>query len=267
MSKIKHEIFDLIQEINYPVTLPFSGISLTVTPYKHGDLKPVLRLFEEYKRRKRGHLLKALSAMENLVQRCIKPDVTGQKINVRSLQIADFAYLMNYLKSISDGETSTVSFHCIDKECDGLETFNFIIDDCEVINLENKTRQIEIKNGSKNLQLFLKPYSFGTLISNSELFASEIETGDEITKFYASFVDGIGAVVKNAEGKEEEKVYDNLPPQIIIKFLDEFTEAQLKPLVDYIENCPKLRWYKERNCEKCGLKIKAKIEEIMDFFV
>ena len=256
------DVLSIIPEIRYTVTLPVSGKTIEVEPYRHGNVKSILLLIEDFKSRKKGHAKKALNSMRNIVASAILPDATGEKIDVMKMHIADFVYTMNYIKSISSGETSKFYFKCCNPECNHPKEFDFTLEDCEVKNLENKevkTVDIDFEEAKdKKITLHVKPFLFETYFKNAKFFGKEFEEGDEATRYYASFIEEI---------ESNGAITNNLKQEVAVKFLDKLFEKYVKMLVNYINESPGLKWYKEFDCEKCGTFNKAKLEDPTDFFV
>jgi len=253
-------LFDLIPKIRYTVELPVSKKEIEVEPYKHGNVRSILLLMQDFKQRKQGHMKKALQSMQKIVEDCILPDAKGDKIDVKKLHIADFVYVMNYIKAISNGEESSFFFRCDTENCKQEKKIDFVLDDCEVKNLENKDIdkiEIEFEN-QDNIFLHLKPFTFQIYIDNARFFGQEFIEGNEATRYYASFIDAI-------EGKGQ--IFDNMKKDNIVKFLDALYECDLKKLIDYINNVPMLVWEKKYECEKCGKINHIKLEHPTDFFV
>ena len=263
MSKLNQlDVLNIIPEIRYTVTLPVSGKTIEVEPYRHGNVKSILLLIEDFKSRKKGHAKKSLNSMRNIVASAILPDVTGEKIDIMKMHIADFVYVMNYIKSVSSGETSKFYFRCCNPECKHPKEFDFVLDDCEVKNLENKNiKTVDIKFEEiegRDIVLHVKPFLFETYYKNAKFFGKEFEEGDEATRYYASFIEAI---------ESNGQMSDILKQDVVVKFLDKLFEKYVKILVDYINDSPGIKWYQEFDCEKCGTFNKAKLEDPTDFFV
>lgn len=252
-------VMELIPVIKYAVELPFSKELIEITPYKHGNVKGILLLAEDFKKREKGFMKRALNSMKNMVQDCVIPDVTGKRRDVRDLMIGDFVYLMNYINKVSEGDDNIFYFNC-PKKCKSKKEVIFKLDECEIKNIENKLINkvtTNFPNGDEII-LHVKPYTFQTLLENADFFGQEIRTGEESTAFYASFVDAI-------EGKGQ--ISDNLSKDIKVKFLSALFEFNMKPLVEYIDNSPFLYWEKEVECDICGHVEKLKLKDPIDFFV
>jgi len=257
-------LLNILQPERHHIKLEIAGIELTVRPYNHGDTKAFLELLSDYKAKKKGGEKKLLLAQEELINACIIPDETGRKpIKARDLHRADFVALMVFLKNITHGEESHIRFQCSNKKCENPETKNpyittipFVFDDA-VIKGERKEK-ISFDYMGKEVTIFTKPYTLGTMIQNAELFDIDIPDMEVIHKFQASFVDYLSV---------GDEVYEDIPFKDKVEFLTKLTPKYKKFLVSYIEEEPIYIWEKEWKCPICEAINIAIFDKVQDFFV
>jgi len=244
-------LLELIPEIYVPVTLPLSKKELHVRAYKHGDTKHVLRAHEESKDRKKDKGKLLLSTLEQLVSKCIK-----EPIYVHDLNIVDFTYLMIYINSISKESSTELVFSC--DECKKKQTHVFKLEECVVENEDKaeSSRNVTLTLGSNVIDIAMREYTFGMLVENSVIFSDGKKTGNEMTEFMASFIEGVEF---NGEYNDKWTMQEKC------EFLDALPVTHIQPLSDHFDNIPKLHWKKEYECS-CGHSVVAEIKEILDFF-
>ena len=63
----------------------------------------------------------------------------------------------------------------------------------------------------------------------------------------------------------DEKKFDNLNEENIIEFLMELTEPQIKPLVEWFYNLPRIIIKGEYTCKNCKLEQEIVIDDMMSF--
>jgi len=256
----KKDLLSLIPESNHLITLPLSKMEIKVTPFKHGSMKNLLLIVKDLDKVKKGGTKKMLSALNDILQSCVKESVTGDRVDIRKLHIADYIYMMLYIREISKGEETRFIYNCRSRECSGNKELVFKLDDCELVNAENKdTEKIKIEFDEENFVIFhINSFTFNVLFQNAGMFGSEIETGDETTNYYASFINAI-------EDKDGE-LNDNLSLESKRTFLQHLTNIQIKALVDHVENPPMLEWKNIFDCDVCGTENHAIMDNIMHFF-
>lgn len=254
------DLLTLIPECSHLITLPLSKKEIKVEPFKHGSMKNILLIMKDIDKVKKGGTKKMLSALNDVLQKCVKEDSTGEKIDIRKLHVADYIYMMLYIREISKGEETQFTYCCREKECRHEKDLVFKLDDCELFNEDKKeTEKIKIEFDEENYIIFhVNSFSFNVLFQNAGMFGSEIETGDETTNYYCSFIECIES--------KDGNLYDNLSLSQKRMFLEKMTNIQLKPLIDHIEKQPMLKWKKVFECEKCGVENHAIMDNIMHFF-
>jgi len=259
--KINDKLLSIFEEDWNLITLPFSDKEIECKAYTHKAVKNIIQSAVKMKDRKKGHVKQSLNTLRNLVQSCIKPDETGEPIDVRNLLIGDFTYVMLYLKTISSPDKSKYKAECANDQCKFIYTIDFDIETLEFLNKENlkNERKIDLKQNSNVFSIEMGEYTFNTMLDNADLFGAEIETGDEITKFYCSFINSI--IVGDT-------VFESNDLNVATKmaFLDKLSDNDLLPLVKYIEEQPKLFWKTTFECPICGEKNELVLENTLDFF-
>ena len=266
-----------LSKTQHPVTLPIIGKTVNITSYNHNDSKMVLELLEDFRRKKIDAYKRLFSAMEQLIDRNIVQHEGEDKIYAKNLQLADFSTLMDKLRVITKGEAAPLRCSCrnVKKdeggvfECFGvngkphIEAIKFNFEDCIIKNEENKDiKEVILKlSNTKNCIFGVKPYTFGTMIDNANMFSEKIKI-EAITPFYASFIDTI--TIKEGEDID---VFENQSTDAKISFLGALNDMQLSPLVNYVTNVPKLFWKKEWKCPICDTVNTAILSEPHHFFL
>jgi len=259
MSKsVRSNLMGLIPVEQFPIKLPISGKEIIVKPFTHGQLAPSLRVFDEMKENQSGAFKKSLLSMKNLVAGCIVPEENGENIEVDAMEIGDFSYLINYLKEISRGKKNTFHFSCSKKDCGYVQAIEFVKEDCQITNLDNRDlKTAEIVLGDKKIVFHMKPYTFQIMYKNASFVEGSLSEGDEITTFYASLIDAI---------EEGDNIYDSLGEALKIEFLNKLKISDLQPVADYLEGRPNIIWEGKFECPTCGKKSKYKMDKPTDFF-
>lgn len=264
---IENDLLSRLTPEQFLVKLDVADKEINIRPFEHGDSKAFLQILSKYKGQKKpkGFQKEIVFAQKNLLQRCIIGDVTGDKISVENLAIADFVKVMIELKRVTTGEQTPLRYKCVNPECEDetltpyIKDFVFNVNECELQNIEMIDKNIvEVENGNDTMKFHMKPYTFKLMYDNIDIFSSEVEDQDKINGFYADFIEAI---------EFSDKTYDNLPRATKIEFLNKLSPKKIKKIVEYVDEQPKWFWEKKWECPVCGAKNKSTLKEISDFFL
>ena len=255
----------LLQPESYPLFLDILDKEINVKPYSHGDTKAFLELIDDHRKKKKGGMKKLFYAQKNLIDACILPGTTGEKpVKAHDLHRADYVKLLVYLKNITHGENTKVNFRCSNERCEDdtkqrfIQTLVFGLDDCTLHNKErNPVVQYTMEDGTTVL-FNMKPYTFGLLIDNAELFETEIPSIELVSRYQASFVDSI-----EVNGDPMGDIPFTKKTEIMTAMLPKYK----KHLAEYIEKEPMWTWENTWECPVCGATNRSVLDGISDFFV
>jgi len=262
---IKEDLFSRIGVTKHLIHLDVLNKDIEIRPYAHGDTKTLLAILSKYQNQKnpKGFEKDIVYAQKNLVENCILGDITGEKINILDLPVADYIKTVIELKRFTTGETTPLRFKCVNEDCEDetkqryIKDFVFDVDDCHLNSEQKDKKTIEIEMGGQNVKFHMREYSFGILFNNIEFFSGNLKDQDKINSFYVDFIDSI---------EFPDKSFDNLPKEMKIEFMNKMTPKQTKEIMEYANLRPKYIWEKEWECPICGAKNISALREVSDFF-
>ncbi len=260
---MNQELLSILTPELIDVELEMLNETITIRPYTHGDTKAFLEILEQYKNKRKGATKKLLKAQRDLVNKCIISRSGSEvELDASNLHRADYVKLLVALKNHTKGEDQSLSFRCVNDKCSDdrkqryVHTIDFLFEDC-VLEKNDISNEIEIKVNGKKITFHMNPYTFGTMISNSDLYEMDIPNFQVITKFQACFINAI---------ETEGQLFDNLTTQDKIDFLNQLAPKYQEKISEYVEKQEMYVWKKTWECPVCGAKNDPVLDTVQDFF-
>lgn len=232
----------------YNVKLPCSG---QILKYRPITAKEQISLLEA---KESGEESDIFEAVKNIIGECVLSDV-----DIDSLSVPDFEFLMLKIRSSSVSGTSKVSFIC-----------NHAIDDNEEHNCK-ETIKLEIKLDDARL--------------DGPLPDKIVKLSDDIALELRGVTFGISAVIANEGLDIKNKLMKLISDMIVtlwygddmyemknyseeerIRFVENLTSPQLQSIIEYIRTYPSMVIDVDFTCPKCGTEHHIELKGLTDFF-
>ena len=239
-----------IEAPTYEIKLPTNGKKVKYRPFLVREEK-ILMMAETS-----DDDNEIMVAVKQILENC-----TFGKIDVDNMALLDLEYMFLQIRIRSKGETSKLAFKCknvvpntVDGE-DGIvcDHVNKVTIDLTTIQPENKKVEQTIAI-TENIGVKMKPIS----IETSESIIA-VNTSEDSFNILASLIESIYS-------GDEVWLADKVVAEEIIKFLDQFTESQIKKLLDYVREYPTLKTNIDVKCPKCGNEKNIELKGLRNFF-
>lgn len=186
-------------------------------------------------------------AMRQVIVNC-----TFNKIDIDSLSMVDYEWILIKLKERSKGKLITQTFECqnvIDnKKCKHVTT------------IESSTDEIRFVAGSPENKINLGDDIF------VEMRVPTLKDVQSLVKGDDDGYDLILASIKSIFTDEEVFPTDALSQEDLKNFVDSMNTEQFSKLKDFVENSPRLELDVDFKCQKCGAEEKLTITGAESFF-
>lgn len=230
----------------YTTQVPSTGAIIEYRPYLVKEEK-ILLTAQETKSTK-----EMIKALLKLIDVC-----TFNAIDVNKLKIFDIEYLFSVIRSKSVGEIAEVTLMC--EHCDAKNLVNIPIDGIQVKYPEEYEQKPDYEK-----KIFLTDkigivLTYPTAVEMAEFIDQDTDKFEIVDKtVYACLVNIF----------DEKEIYkkSDISLEELKDWIGSFNQAQIKQVLNFIENMPKSFIEIEYTCTSCGKKNKTTVEGVSNFF-
>lgn len=229
---------DLISIPEYTLTLPISKEKIKYRPFLVKEQRVLLQSQEEKDEKQQ------ISSMIAILKAC-----TYEKVDVESMNVTDFEYLLLNIRSKSAGSNIQINIPC--DSCGHANEIDLSIENIKLTENEKVDNPIMISGG------FYIEMQFPS--TESLLDYDKTSRGEQTLSIVKSC---LKSIIHN------DSVYplENYSEEKISEFIDQLTSEQLAKLIKFIESMNTNYLPLEFNCVKCGEKNSRKFEGLLELF-
>lgn len=224
----------------YPVTLPSTGDKYTMRPYLVKEEKALLIALESQDPEQ------ITLAVRNIISACIDED-----IDVNDLTVFDVEKLFLELRSISVGESISISGKCT--ECDEGTPLNIDIKDIELTGLNKDAMVIQLGN---DVGLTMKYPTLSTINS----ITHDVSSVEGVMELIIGCIDTIYDADNVYDAKDEGQT-------AVETFVESLNSKQFSKIQEFFSQTPGLTYDIEFKCEKCQHENKLALRGLQSFFI
>ncbi|MDX8383188.1 MAG: hypothetical protein R8M45_03835 [Ghiorsea sp.] len=235
----------------HTTTLPCSGVEVSYRPFLVKEEK-IMIIAESSKDDK-----EITEAIHQIIDNC-----TFGKMEIKELSNADLEWILLQIRIKSKGNTSELSFRCINevkddngvvKECGFVNDISINLDDVKA-KTSNTTNVIQLTD---DIGIKMKEPSIASMEK------AESTATNEMDKTFGDIV----ACIECVYSGEDVITAKELTIDEMTDFLDEFTQKQLNELVNWISNAMSIEISVPYVCLKCHATDNIVVKGIDNFFV
>lgn len=225
----------------YDIVIPSTNKTVRYRPYNVGEQKTLLVAFES------GESNNIAKALLDIVVNCVE-----DKLDRNSLTTFDVEYMFLQIRSKSVGETSNIVLKC--PKCEHDNDIQITVDQIKIDQSKFPERNIKI---SDEYTLELKFPTYLDILNDRGM---QKETVSEILfEMVVQSLDKLHTPDELIRFKDE-------PDESVREFVNNLTAQQYEPLLEFVNNLPRLRQEVNYECESCGEKDTYTLEGLYDFF-
>lgn len=229
---------DLITIPEYTLILPISKQKIRFRSFLVKEQRVLLQSQEERDEKQ------IINSIILILRAC-----TFDKVDVESLNVTDFEYLLLNIRSKSAGSNININVKC--KSCQHPNEVNFSIDDIKL------TGNVKVDNPIL--------ISEGFYIEMSLPSAENLMTYDKTSKEEQT-LNIVKSCLKSIIHNDSVYPLENYSMEKISEFLDQLTADQLDKLIKFIESMDTNYLPVEFTCVSCGEKNSKKFEGLLELF-
>lgn len=225
----------------FTTTLPISQQEVSYRPFLVKEQRNLLLAKESDSQKE------IFKALEGIVT-----SVSDGSVNVKELTTTDIEYLFLQIRTKSVGETASVTFQCVEDECDGEIPSKLNLLDVEVVGNYKAEDRVQL---TEELFVDLKYPTAQQLIEITDTKDEELQNKKMMRMSMRRIIDS-------------ENVYelDEYPDSEIDKFVDSLTVEQFSKITKFYEDVPTLSLTTKTVCPKCKDERVREVKGLQNFF-
>jgi hypothetical protein len=235
-----------------PLPIQSAPIYTLTIPSTKKDIKYRPFLVKEEKSLLIAQMSNSVDIMLDTLKEVIKSCVLD-KIDINSLASFDFEYIFSQLRSVSVGETVTLTLRC--DTCEDEDAFAKV-----TVNLAELKVEIP-KDFSNKIVLYDKVGVIMKYPTIKDLTDVQLNSRDIDMMF-----DVVGNCIDAIFDEEQMYKVSEQPKEEIREFLTNLTGKQFKMIEEYFDSLPKLKKELEYSCPVCKTEYKKTVAGLANFF-
>jgi len=225
--------------------IPSTGMEISMRPYLVKEEKVLMIAFES--KNEKG----IANALIDVIQACI-----AEPLDIKKLATFDLEYLFLKLRSISVGETASVSFKCV--SCGTAHDMELRLDNLEVEMPEDKPPLLVIIPNVISVQL---QYPAVAELLNHKQKESETDTAHDLILGCIEYV-----ITPDEDGEDTKLNFKDYPKSKQAEFVGQFSKKQFSPVWEFVQNLPQMSTKIEFTCSNCGTDNTHTAKGMQSFF-
>lgn len=235
-----------------PLPIQSAPIYTLTIPSTKKDIKYRPFLVKEEKSLLIAQMSNDIDIMLNTLKEVIKSCVLD-KIDINSLASFDFEYIFSQLRSVSVGETVTLTLRC--DTCEDENAY-------AKVNVNLSELKVEIpKDFSNKIVLYDKVGVIMKYPTIKDLTDVQLNSRDIDMMF-----DVVGNCIDSIFDAEQMYKVSEQPKEEIREFLTNLKGTQFKMIEEYFDSLPKLKTELEYSCPVCKTEYKKTVAGLANFF-
>jgi hypothetical protein len=235
------------------VTVPSTGKVLHFRPYLVSEEKVLLLAIEA------GDEGSMLDAIKGTLEACCQETLVVDK-----LALFDFEYIFSQVRASSVGQTASIRLKCQNaiegERCKGLTEVDVDISSI-TIDVDPAATVIQL-TPDHTLNMRWPSYSDGVSITKKQAARPD----GAATIAVQDMFDLISRCLVSVQSEDSIYTFDEESKEDIEEWLNNLKSTQLKMIIDFIQDVPKLSHPIEYKCVECGEDQTIVLEGLTDFF-